>query len=207
MTTSVIGRLGGQYSLLAIEDGRYKVQGQTQQTSGVHTLFTGDFEVASRLLDYCQQHDGLAQQAIQDLFYKGDPTMLLQLVEAAKSDPTVKGRKRVALVVSIETDVFEEEDAITLTSQRVSAALRSCGVTVRDLACHYMRQVEPVQPAIGLDYCFKMVEQALLSRVDNVEDAEEVKGTMRKLRREAGFIQSEAQPFDLEEGTGNGQPG
>jgi hypothetical protein len=204
VTTQVTGRLGGQYSLSITDDQKYRVQGQTPQTSGVHTLYKGDYEVATRLLDFCQQHDGLAQEAIWQLFFNGDPTAMLDLIEHAKNDPSVRGRRRVALYINLETDVLEDEDAITVTNQKVSAALRMCGVTVRSLESGYIGQVQPEVPVVGLAYCFEMVEKALISRVDDEESAKEIESTMKKLRRQAGFIQPEA--FDIEEGTGNGQP-
>jgi hypothetical protein len=193
MTTSVTGRLGGQYSLSITDDQKYRVQGQTPQTSGVHTLYKGDYEVATRLLDYCQQHDGLAQEAIRQLFFNGDPTHMLGLVEAAKADTSVRGRRRVAIYANIETDVLEDEDAITLTNQKVSAALRICGVTVRSLESGYVGQTEPPQ-GVGVDFIFSTLEQ--MFQMKGV-DGSVVMESLKKI-----FL---PQPFDMEEGSGNGQ--
>lgn len=202
MTTTVTGRLGGQYALEITEDQRYRVRGTTPQTSGVHTLFSGDYETATKILDYCQQHDGLAQEAIRQLFYNGDPTAMLGLVEAAKADPTVRGRRRVNLYANIETDVLEGEDAIGDTTQQIAAALKMCRVTVRHVECGYIGQVESSGPAVGLEYCFKMIEQALfLKHPAASEDAKRQAHALLEELRLSVF----GEPFDLEEGTGDGR--
>lgn len=195
MTTTVTGRLGGQYALEITEDQRYRVRGTTPQTSGVHTLFSGDYETATRILDYCQQHDGLAQEAIRQLFYNGDPTAMLGLVEAAKVDPATRGRKRVALYINIETDILESEDAIANITQQTSAALKMCAVTVRSIEANYIGQVEPPK-GVGMEFIINTLEQAfMMKKLDG-------RGILEPLKKL--FLPAESEPFDLEQGIGNG---
>lgn len=199
MTTTVTGRLGGQYALEITEDQRYRVRGTTPQTSGVHTLFSGDYETATRILDYCQQHDGLAQEAIRQLFYNGDPTAMLGLVEAAKVDPATRGRKRVALYINIETDILESEDAIANITQQASAALKMCAVTVRSIEANYIGQVEPPR-GIGIDFCINAIEQALMMKAPKGTKSLVEVDRLRELLLEPRV----GETFDLEQGTGDG---
>jgi hypothetical protein len=172
--TTVQGRLGSQYSLLRLDDGeqatgdeRYSLKVQLQLFPTPVTLWSGDYTTATKIMDFCQQHDGLAVDAAQKLYALGDPTALLDLVEQAKVDSLARARRRVGLTLNIETDVLESEDAIVDVSQRMSAAARMCGVVVRQLACHYETPVTDSlinsveQTTIGIDFCWKQVVKAI----------------------------------------------
>jgi hypothetical protein len=169
--TTVQGRLGSQYTLSAIDTDqpgdaeRYRLQVQLQIFPLPVTLWSGDYTTATKIMDFCQQHDGLAIDAAQKLYALGDPTALLELITQAVSDPLARARRRVGINLAIETDVLESEDAIVDVSQRMTAAARMCGVTVRGLTCDYNPLLEPgkiipVEP-IGVEYCWKSVVQAL----------------------------------------------
>lgn len=161
---TVKGKLGGQYLMVVSEDGeKYIVKAQYQDIpggySGTHTIFSGDYSTATKLIDYCAQHDGATQVAVKELFYQGDPTSLISLIETAKADPTARARRRVAVQCTVETDILESEDAITSVSQRAAAAFHWCGVTVRQLEVQY---VGGLPQGVGIDFCLNAVEQALM---------------------------------------------
>lgn len=150
MTTASAGRLGGQYRVELITDDRYKVLGFLHNQWC--TLWTGtNYEFATKLMDYCAGHDGQAQTAMQSLHFEGDPTALIQLIDDAAKDQDAKPRKRVSVVAFLDTDVLESENAITLVSQRLAAALGMAGVTVTQLNVHYSRDLMPDELRAQLD--------------------------------------------------------
>jgi hypothetical protein len=163
--TTVQGRLGSQYSLLRLDDGeqatgdeRYSLKVQLQLFPTPVTLWSGDYTTATKIMDFCQQHDGLAVDAAQKLYALGDPTALLDLVEQAKADPLARARRRVGVRLSVETDVLESEDAIVDVSQRMAAAARMCAVVVRSMTCNYET---PAIDKTGIAFCWKAVAQAV----------------------------------------------
>lgn len=141
MSTQTSGRLGGQYKVDLVTDDRYRVQGFLHNSW--HTIWTGDYEFATKLLSFCTSHDGTTQTAMQALFFEGDPTRMMELIENARLDVDAKPRKRVAMVAFIETDILESENAITLVSQRISAALALSGLNVTQLNVHYQSELVP----------------------------------------------------------------
>lgn len=180
--TTVQGRLGSQYSLLRLDDGeqatgdeRYRLQIQLTMFPVPVTLWSGDYTTATKIMDFCQQHDGLAIDAAQKLYSLGDPTALLDLVEQAKNDPQARARRRVGVTLTVETDVLESEDAVIDVSQRMSAAARMCGITVRSMTCNYETPITDriingvEETTVGIAFCWKAVISALqLKHVDKI---------------------------------------
>jgi hypothetical protein len=164
--TTLVGRLGSQYSLSAVVDQpgdaeRFRLQLANQIFNNPITLWTGEYSMATKIMDFCQQHDGLAIDAAQKLYGLGDPTALLDLVEQAKTDPQARARKRVTVGMEIQTDILESEDAIIDVSQRMSAAARMCGVSVKSMTCDYSNDDPSLVTEVGIAYCWKSVEKAL----------------------------------------------
>lgn len=141
MTTLASGRLGGQYALTLVTDDIFRVSGQLHGKS--HTIGSGSYEWTTKLLDYCAHHDGQTQEALNALYFEGDPTLMIKLHEDAQKDEEARPRRRVSLVVFIETDVLESENAIGLVTERVGAVLGLAGVTVTQLNVHYTQELMP----------------------------------------------------------------
>jgi hypothetical protein len=136
MTTTLSGRVGGQYSLELVSDNRYRVSGSLFNEHKV-TIFTGDYDIGTKILDYCVIHDGEAQTAMQKLYIEGDPTMLTELHEHAKASTEARTRRRIGLTVEIETDVLEGENSIAIATNRLSAACVVAGMRVGLIQSYY----------------------------------------------------------------------
>lgn len=162
------GRFGGQYRLVITETGtdgnRYTLRVTCPESTGLsgeHTLWTGEYEQATKLMDFCQQHDARVFDAVRGLYFEGDPTQLLQLVEEAKTSPVARARRRVAVALEVTTDILEGEDAIETTTQRLTAAARMCSLPVNSILGRFVGQVEPKQEPVGLEYCVLQIENAV----------------------------------------------
>jgi hypothetical protein len=136
MTTIAAGRLGGQYSVSAIgEPDTYIVQGLLH--GKLHTIFKGDYEFATKLMDYCTKHDDEAQNAIHALYFDANPTPVTELFDHAREDREAKPRKRVEVWVRVATDVLESENAIELVGSRISQVAGMAGLVITQLEVHY----------------------------------------------------------------------
>lgn len=135
MTTIAAGRLGGQYSVTCLTDDVYIVQGLLH--GKLHTIFKGEYEFATKLMDYCTKHDDEAQNAIHALYFDANPTPVTNLFEHAREDKEAKPRKRVEVWVRVATDVLESENAIELVGSRISQVAGMAGLVITQLEVHY----------------------------------------------------------------------
>lgn len=135
MTTFTAGKLGGQYSVKCVTDDIYVVQGLLH--GQLHTIFKGEYEFATKLMDYCSKHDDEAQAAIHDLYYDASPTKMIELHESARDNQEAKPRRRVEVWVRVATDVLESENAIEQVSSRISQVAGMAGLVITQLEVHY----------------------------------------------------------------------
>lgn len=135
MTSIIAGKLGGQYSVRLVTDDIYVVQGLLH--GQLHTIFKGDYEFATKLMDYCAKHDDEAQAAIHDLYYDANPTKMIQVHENAQQDQEAKPRRRVECWVRVATDVLESENAIEQVGTRISQVAGMAGLVITQLEVHY----------------------------------------------------------------------
>lgn len=150
MSTIQRGRIGGQYMLELMPDNRYRVSGMLYNEHKV-TIFTGAYEEATKVLDYCAMRDGQAQAAMQMLYIEGDPTDLMQLAEDAKNSTEARTRRRIAITVEVETDVLEGENSLNIATQQVGAALRMVGMRTNYVEAYYHTPpLEGEDPTQGL---------------------------------------------------------
>lgn len=209
MATQASGKFGGQYRLIGgpniASEGKYTLRVSCPESTGLvgeHTLWTGDYEAATKLMDYCQQHDALVFDAVRSLYFEGDPTQLLQLVADAHASPVARARRRVVVDLSIITDILESENAIENVTQRMAAAAKMCGLSLSSIVSYYKGQIEPPPQAVGIEFCISAVEQALTMK-KHPELATQLGKEIRQLLAEPNAGSPE--PFDLEEGTGSGR--
>lgn len=180
MSTIAAGRLGGQYSVSCVTDDVYRVQGLLH--GKLHTIYKGEYEFTTKLMDYCAQHDDEAQAAIHDLYYEGDPTKITELFDHARTDEKAKPRKRVEVWVRVATDVLESENAIELVSSRISQVTGMAGLVITQLEVHYAYPSEEfVRPPV-LDLMDELAPEQ--SRVELVNDEPVLISTKRILREE-----------------------
>lgn len=141
MSTQLSGRVGGQYSVTQVSESKFQVKGFLYDHW--HTIWTGDdYRFATKLLDYCASNDGRAQHAMQQLFFQGDPTAMLELIELAKVDPVARERRRVGVTLEIETDILVGEGAIEVSVQQITAAARMCGFRTTEVKGFYTDEGE-----------------------------------------------------------------
>jgi hypothetical protein len=141
VTTTLHGRIGGQYNLALAGEGKYRVQGRS--FGNMVTLFTGDYEQATKILDYCVIEDGEAQVAMQHLYFNGDPTKMLELVDHAKASKAARARRRVCVTVEIETDTLEGENAVAIATERLTYACQLAQSRVTLIQGFYSMPDEP----------------------------------------------------------------
>jgi hypothetical protein len=135
MTTLASGRLGGQYILRCVTDDIYSVAGLSH--GDFRQFWKGEYERATKLMDYCASHDGEAQTALHALYFEADPEPLTTLLDKAWADQEAKPRRRVHVWVRVVTDVLESENAIENVTQRVSQAAGLAGLVITQLECFY----------------------------------------------------------------------
>lgn len=135
MSTSVTGKLGGQYILRCVTDDIYSVAGLSH--GDFRSFWKGEYERATKLMDYCALHDGEAQTALHALYFEADPEPLTTLLDRAWADQEAKPRRRVHVWVRVVTDVLESENAIENVTQRVSQAAGLAGLVITQLECYY----------------------------------------------------------------------
>lgn len=173
MSTIAAGRLGGQYSTSCVTDDIYIVQGLLH--GKLHTIYKGDYEFTTKLMDYCVQHDDEAQAAIHELYYEANPALVTELFEHARKDEKAKPRKRVEVWVRVATDVLESENAIELVSSRISQVAGMAGLVITQLEVMYALPRE--------DFVAPPTEAVAERRaVELVNDEPELIGTKRIFR-------------------------
>lgn len=134
--TTLSGRIGGQYNLSLVGEDKYRVQGRI--AGNMVTMFTGEYALCSKVMDFAVLNDARAQTALQALFSEGDPTDMILFVDEALTSQIARSRRRVAMVVEIETDVLEGENSIALVNERMSAACQVAGVRVALIQASYI---------------------------------------------------------------------
>lgn len=178
MTTFTSGKLGGQYSVTCLTDDVYVVQGLLH--GKLHTIFKGEYEFATKLMDYCSQHDDEAQKAIHELYYEANPALVSELFDHARTDVKAKPRKRVEVWVRVATDVLESENAIELVSSRVSQVAGMAGLVITQLEVHYAYPNEEfIPPPCDAD---GLVQGNPSNQVELVDDEPKLVSTTRIFR-------------------------
>lgn len=135
MTSIIAGKLGGQYAVRCLTDDIYVVQGLLH--GQLHTIYKGDYEFSTKLMDYCAKHDDEAQAAIHDLYYEASPNKITDLFDHAREDKEAKPRRRVEVWVRVATDVLESENAIEQVGSRISQVAGMAGLVITQLEVHY----------------------------------------------------------------------
>lgn len=133
--TTITGKLGGQYILRCVTDDIYSVAGLSH--GDFRSFWKGEYERATKLMDYCALHDGEAQNALHALYFEADPEPLTTLLDRAWADQEAKPRRRVHVWVRVVTDVLESENAIENVTQRVSQSAGLAGLVITQLECYY----------------------------------------------------------------------
>ncbi len=150
MSTIAQGKIGGQYQVRCVTDDIYQVAGLLH--GEYRTIYKGDYEFATKLMDYCVANDAEAQNAIQAIYFEADPTPLTELINRAQEDKVAKPRRRVQVWVRVATDVLESENAIDLVTTRMSQAAGLAGLVITQLECYYADPNEKfIDPPISLD--------------------------------------------------------
>jgi hypothetical protein len=161
MSTIQPGKLGGQYAVSLVTDDVYKVAGLLH--GELRTIWKGEYEFATKLMSYCAEHDDEAQNAIHQMYFEADPTPLTELFDHARENREARPRKRVAVLVEVETDVLESENAIENVSTRIATALGYVGLTAVKLECFY-KSTPAASPIIARE---KLVRPAQMTTGPN----------------------------------------
>jgi hypothetical protein len=138
--TQLTGRIGGQYSLALVGPDKYRVS--TKCGGQPVTMFTGEYYLCSKIMDFCVNNDAKAQVAVMELYKDGDPTNLAILLDEAASSEIARGRRKVAVVCEIETDVLEGENSVAIVNERLSAACQVAGVRIALIQASYIDPTE-----------------------------------------------------------------
>lgn len=196
MSTSVAGKLGGQYILRCITDDIYSVAGLSH--GDFRSFWKGEYERATKLMDYCALHDGEAQTALHALYFEADPEPLTTLLDRAWADQEAKPRRRVHVWVRVVTDVLESENAIENVTQKVSAVAGMAGLVITQLECYYADPNEPfVKPFIDSPQPPKEEIERMIQATRDAGDEPVLVNTKRIFRGPGD------QPTDRDEPTGS----
>ena len=91
------GKQGGQYMMEMREGSKWVVRGKVVSGDAEETPYQriGAWErpVAQQVLNYAVEHDVSFRAALQDLYFRGEPDLLMELVEKAKAEPTYRVRR------------------------------------------------------------------------------------------------------------------
>lgn len=138
--TQLTGRIGGQYSLALVGPDKYRVSSRVG--GNPVTMFTGEYYLCTKIMDFCVLNDAKAQVALMELYKDGDPTNLAILLDEAASSDLARSRRKVAVVCEIETDVLEGENSVAIVNERLSAACQVAGVRVALIQASYIDPTE-----------------------------------------------------------------